>query len=172
MEIVIRQFPLHPEIPARGATLEELFGQNNPRIEGARARLVELTQAEGLPYRDRTFVSNSRKAQELAKLGEAQGVGRVHDALFTAYFVAGDDIGDLDVLERIAIAEGIRDARRALEDGEFAGAVDDDWRFARRAGVTGVPTYLCDGRAIVGAQPYALLERLVQVAGAEPRVQS
>jgi predicted DsbA family dithiol-disulfide isomerase len=168
----VRQFPLHPEIPERGATLEELFGPKNPRIDGARARLVELTEAEGLPYRDRAFVSNSRKAQELGKLGEAQGVTGIHDALFSAYFVAGDDIGDLDVLERIAEAAGVRDARRALENGEFSAAVDEDWAFARRIGVTGVPTYLCDGRAIVGAQPYALLERLVQVAGAEPRVQS
>jgi predicted DsbA family dithiol-disulfide isomerase len=152
--------------------LEALFGKDNPRIEGMRARLRELMEAEGLPYRDRAWISNSRKAQELAKLGEAQGLPAIHDALFTAYFVEGEDIGDLEVLARVAEAVGVRDARRVLEAGELASAVDDDWRFARRLGVTGVPTYLCDGRAIVGAQPYALLERLVQVAGAEPRVQS
>jgi predicted DsbA family dithiol-disulfide isomerase len=130
--------------------------------------------AEGLAYVDRAWISNSRRAQELAKWAEARGNARIHDALFTAYFARGEDIGDLEVLSKVAESVGERasDAVRALETAELAPDVDEDWRFARRLGVTGVPTYVCDGRAIVGAQPYALLERLVQVAGAAPRAES
>lgn len=170
----MRQFPLHPEIPERGMALSELFGEKNARIEGMRARLRELMQSEGLPYVEREWISNSRRAQELAKWAEQRGRPQVHDALFAAYFARGEDIGELEVLSRVAesIGELGSEARRALEAGELSAVVDDDWRFARRLGVSGVPTYLCDGRAIVGAQPYALLERLVQAAGATARRES
>jgi len=40
-------------------------------------------------------------------------------------------------------------------------AVDDDWRYAVRIGVTAVPTCMTAGRAVVGAQPYDVLEGLV-----------
>lgn len=154
--------------------LSELFGERNARIEGMRQRLRELMSAEGLEYVDRVWISNSRRAQELAKWSEQRGKPEIHDALFTAYFARGEDIGDVAVLVRIAESIGERghEVRELLESGALAPAVDEDWSFARRLGVTGVPTYVCDGRAIVGAQPYALLERLVQVAGAEPRVES
>lgn len=171
---MVRQFPLHPDIPERGMPITQLFGENNSRIEGMRARLRELMAAEGLTYVDRELISNSRRAQELAKWAEARGRSEIHDALFTAYFARGQDIGDLDVLAAVAesVGESASEARRVLESGELGAAVDEDWRFARRLGVTGVPTYVCDGRGIVGAQPYALLERLVLAAGATPKAES
>lgn len=169
----MRQFPLHPEIPEVGVELAELFGRDNPRIEGMRARLRELMEAGGLPYVDRTRISNSRSAQELAKWAE-QEHPKIHDALFRAYFAEGRDIADREVLVSVAESVGASDAeaRRVLDERDLARSVDEDWALARRLGVTGVPTYVCDGRAIVGAQPYELLERLVTVAGAKPRVES
>jgi predicted DsbA family dithiol-disulfide isomerase len=35
--------------------------------------------------------------------------------------------------------------------------------------VTGVPTFVVQGRGVVGAQPYEILERLVVLAGAQQR---
>ena len=63
------------------------------------------------------------------------------------------------------------EAERILACGEFAKAVDEDWDYARKLGVTAVPTFLAAGRAVVGAQPYEVLERLVKVAREQgPRV--
>jgi predicted DsbA family dithiol-disulfide isomerase len=39
-------------------------------------------------------------------------------------------------------------------------------------GITGVPTFVADGRGVVGAQPYEALERLVVLAGATKRLAS
>ncbi len=171
LEIEIHQFPLHPEIPDAGVSIAELFGPRNPRVEGMRVRLFELMQEAELPYLDRVWISNSRLSQELAKWAEKSGNELIHDALFRAYFARGEDIGQKEVLVRVAESVGLDadEARRVLDERTMSARVDEDWQFARRVGVTAVPTYVCDGRAIMGAQPYELLERLVQVAGAKKR---
>jgi predicted DsbA family dithiol-disulfide isomerase len=169
--LVIRQFPLHPEIPDAGVSIAELFGPHNPRIEAMRARLRDLMNDAELPYLDRSFISNSRTSQELAKWAEVSGNGAIHDALFRAYFARGEDIGNTDVLVAVAESVGLdpAEARRVLAERTLSEEVDADWQLARRMGVTAVPTYLCDGRAIVGAQPYELLERLATLGGAKKR---
>ncbi len=42
---------------------------------------------------------------------------------------------------------------RCLDGGEFARAVDDDITQARRLGIRGTPTFLVNGRRLVGAHP-------------------
>ena len=88
-------FPLHPDTPAEGRSLEDLFRGRQIDLQAAHARLQALMDAEGLPYRRRTHTYNSRLAQELAKWAETKpGGDAVHDALFKAYFVDGWTIGD------------------------------------------------------------------------------
>ena len=48
-------------------------------------------------------------------------------------------------------------------------AIDADWQRSREFGITGVPTFVADGRGVVGAQPYETLEQLVGMAGATRR---
>ena len=54
----------------------------------------------------------------------------------------------------------------SLSDRTFQQAVNDDWQRCYSLGVSAVPTYLSEGLAIVGAEPYDRLERLVTEAGA------
>jgi hypothetical protein len=54
IEVVYRHFPLHPDTPAEGLTLEELFAGRNIDIPEAKARMAALMVQEGLPYGDRT----------------------------------------------------------------------------------------------------------------------
>ena len=131
-----------------------------------------LMAQEGLPYGERTHTFNSRLAQELGAWAMTQVDGEgIHDALFHAYFVAGKNIGNINTLVEVAEAAGLpgSEARQALVSRRFKDTVDADWRRARQAGVTGVPTFVAQGRGVVGAQPYELLERLVVLAGAKRR---
>ena len=48
-------------------------------------------------------------------------------------------------------------------------AVDADWKRSRELGVTDVPAFVVGDRAVVGAQPYGVLEKLVVEAGAKLR---
>ena len=92
-------FPLHPETPAEGRSLEDLFkGRGMDRAKMHAQMLARMT-AEGLPYGNRTMTYNSRLAQELGVWADTQpGGDAIHDALFRAYFVDAVNIGDPEVL--------------------------------------------------------------------------
>jgi len=130
-------------------------------------RLSQAAEELGLPVRERTRVYNSRRATELGKWAEAQGRGDTfHDAIFRAYFAEGLDISGVAVLRETCSQLDLdpEEAERVLAQGEYRTSVDDDWDYSRKLGVTAVPTFLAAGRSVVGAQPYEVLERLVQVA--------
>lgn len=170
VELRITQFPLHPDTPAAGMTLEELFAGRPFDLDAAQARLAELMADEGLAYGTRTHTYNSRLAQELAKWAEEQsGGGAIHDALFEAYFVDGINLAEVDELVRIAGSVGLQEAeaRQVLETRSFSPAVDRDWERSASFRVTGVPTFVVGRRGVVGAQPYEMLEHLVKEAGVE-----
>ncbi len=67
IEIQWRAFPLHPEIPEEGLTLEELFAGRRVDIEAMRLRLRKVAEELGLPLGNRKKTFNTRLAQELAK---------------------------------------------------------------------------------------------------------
>jgi predicted DsbA family dithiol-disulfide isomerase len=160
-------FPLHPDTPAQGRSLEELFAGRGYDIAKMQAQMRARMAAEGLPYGSRTMTYNSRLAQELGKWADSMPGGEaIHDALFRAYFVEGRNIGDPDVLVGIAESVGLPgdQAREAVTRRTHKAAVDADWQKARDYGVSGVPTFVAGGRGVVGAQPYEMLERLVEDA--------
>jgi len=168
----LTQFPLHPETPPEGMALAELFAGREDQLAQAHARLAALMAEVGLPFAERTHTYNSRLAQELGKWAETQEGGEaIHGALFRAVFAEARDISRIEVLLEVVRGAGlpVDAARRALEERTFREAVDRDWQRARDLGVTGVPTYVAGGYAVVGAQPYEVLEGLVTRAGAARR---
>jgi predicted DsbA family dithiol-disulfide isomerase len=167
VQVKFVHFPLHPDTPQEGQSLAELFAGRGYDMDKMQAQMRARMAAEGLPYGERTMTFNSRLAQELGKWAESQPGGEtIHDALFRAYFVEGKNIGDADELVKIAASLGLPadKAREVLEKRTHKTAVDADWEKSRRYGVTGVPTFVTDGRGVVGAQPYEALEQLVKKA--------
>ena len=159
---------MHPDTPAEGMSLEELFRGRNIDVRAANARLHALMDAEGLPYGRRTHTYNSRLAQELAKWAETKPAGEaIHDLLFRAYFVDGRNIGDSGVLVDIARSMGLPadEAADVVIERRYRSGVDADWAKSREYGVTGVPTFVCAGHAVVGAQPYEALVQLLRISG-------
>ena len=155
-----------------GQSLETLFAGHGVDLEAMYQHMKGLMDAEGLVYGRRTHTYNSRLAQELARWAETQhGGSALHDQLYRAYFVDGQNIGDVDVLSELAGAVGLSAdlARQVLDARRFREAVDADWALSARAGVTGVPTFVAGGRQVVGAQPEAVLRELLKAAGAVPR---
>jgi len=163
-------FPLHPETPQDGQSLEELFAGRNMDMEAMYTRMKGLMDEEGLPYGQRSHTYNSRLAQELGKWADTQPGGEaIHDALYRAYFVDAVNVGDVDALLTIAVDVGldVYAAREVLQSRSFSDAVDADWDLSRRYRVTGVPTFVAAQKTVVGAQPYEVLENLLEEAGAE-----
>jgi len=157
-------FPLHPDTPAEGLLLKDLFAGRNFDIEAAQAHLKTLLAAEGLQFNSRTHTYNSRLAQELAKAFDS-----LRDPLYKAYFEDSRNIGDIGVLVDVAVKNGIPAdrARNVLENRTHRNSVDADWQLARNYGITGVPSFIAGGYKVVGAQPYSTLEQLVAAAATE-----
>ena len=170
VDIQLVHFPLHPETPAEGRTLLELFGGGPEDINAKNTRMKGLMEAEGLPYNERSHTYNSRLAQEIGAWAETQPGGTaIHDKFFEAYFVYRRNVGDVEVIIDVVKSAGLdeQEARAVLEERRFKPAIDADWEKSRNYGVTGVPTFVSNGRGLVGAQPYEALQQLVAEVGAE-----
>lgn len=173
-EIEVRwiAFPLHPETPEEGLTLEQLFAGRNIDIDKARQRLKQAAHDLGLPLGERKKTYNSRLAQELGKWAESKGAGdKFHRAVFNAYFVEGINIAKVDELVRLSKSLGLsgEETRHVFEKRTFKEAVDADWTRCHAEGVTAVPTFMLDHQKIFGFQPYETLEQLLKNKGITKR---
>jgi predicted DsbA family dithiol-disulfide isomerase len=161
-------FPLHPETPDDGLTLEELFAGQPIDIKKVMTRLKQVADGLGLPLGERKKTYNDRLAQELEKWAELEGKGGpFHEAVFRAYFVDGKNIGREDELVALAKSVGLpgKKARLVLELRTFKEAVESDWSRSHALGITGVPTFVVDQQTIVGFQPYEELEQFLKTCG-------
>jgi len=157
-------FPLHPETPAAGLALTDLFRGRD--LEGMHQAMSERMAAAGLAYSDqRTMTYNTRLAQELAAWADSQpGGDAIHNTLFRAYFVENRNIGQIEVLLDIAGSMGLdaAQARQVLEQRTQRAQVDKDWQYSHATGITGVPAFLAGNQVVVGCQPYEVLEKFIR----------
>jgi predicted DsbA family dithiol-disulfide isomerase len=110
---------------------------------------------------------DSRNAQQvgvhLQRTSDPDTFAAFHDAVFDALWLDGRDIGDPD--ELVNIAEGVGVAAEAVQDAladeELDADLTDRFETARRAGITGVPSFVYGQHAARGAVPPDQLRRLV-----------
>jgi predicted DsbA family dithiol-disulfide isomerase len=174
IEIRWTAFPLHPETPREGMTLEDLFAGRPINIDQVRDHLSRVAAELGLPFGKREKTYNSRLAQELGKLAENQGCGeQFHMAAFKAYFADGLNIGLESTLTELGTSVGLSadHVRDALENRPYRAAVDQDWRRSHQMGVNAVPTFMLSGLSLVGAQPYEKLVQMMENCGVKKRNQ-
>jgi predicted DsbA family dithiol-disulfide isomerase len=166
-------FELHPEIPLEGI---DRSGRSSERRSGYKERLSALAAEDGLAFQSPTRVPNSRWSLEAGEFAREQGAfAPYHRALFEAYFGQGHDIGDVEVLAELAVANGLDGAamRAALESRRYASLVEERTEEARQWGVSGTPTAIFESGerrfALVGAQEYGVFENVARRFGAAPR---
>ncbi len=86
------------------------------------------------------------------------------EAVFSALWERGEDIGDPDLLVELAVEAGAdgEAVRSALEDETLREEIRERFSEAKREGVSGVPTFAYDGHVARGAVPPEQLERLIE----------
>jgi len=97
-------------------------------------------------------VPDTREAHRLVKLAETEGAhGALVDALFSAFFESGQDIGDHAVLTEVGRARGLTAATLTAFDDPRAGAeqVDAEEKRLQGLGVMATPNLLINGRILV-----------------------
>ena len=159
VKIVWRAFELRPDpVPTLDPRSEYLT-----RVW--RDAVYPMAERLGMPMRLPPVQPRSRRAHEAAKWVESQGrFVDYNGSLFRAFFETGEDIGDIEVLIRLAADLGLDAAslRLSLESREHEAQVINDERAAKNLGVTGVPAFIADRRAVLfGVQTPAALAELV-----------
>lgn len=109
-------------------------------------------------------------------MGNGQGkADAMAEALFEAFFKQGRHIGDRDVLTELAGSAGLDTEVVAdlLATDRDEKSVWEEEMFYRKLGVTGVPTYIFNGRfAVSGAQEAGVLADAIREASQQGPAES
>lgn len=185
VEVVWRSYQLSPGTPTGPGrpeveALAEMKGLDRDQVRQMFAHVTAVAATDGLRYDfDRTLAFHTFDAHRLlhlaARAGGAPLVEATMEALFSAHFEQGVDLGADGALValagRVGFADhGWDDARvaAALAGDEAADAVRADLEEARALGVTGVPFFVVDRRyAVSGAQPAEVLAQLLDAGWRE-----
>lgn len=176
-ELTWRPFLLNPDLPLSGLPRQEYLVRKFGGEERARrlqSTLADLGRAEGIDFRFDLIrrMPNSIDAHRLVRWAGLHGVaGEMAERVMAAFFAEGIDIGDPSALTMLAAEVGLDPlhARRFLASGAEAAAVHSENLRAHRLGISGVPCFVLAGRhAIAGAQEAEVLDRLFDVALADP----
>ncbi len=173
LEITWRTFQLNPDMPAEGMERRRYLELKFGGPAGARQIYdnIERTGAEEqIPFAFGAIgrTPNTLESHRLVRYAGTRGrQDEVVQALFDAYFLRGEDIGDREVLVAAAEAGGLDpdETRAYLESGEDREAVAAEDAEARRIGIQGVPTYIVNGKYVLsGAHPPEVLFQLFDLA--------
>jgi predicted DsbA family dithiol-disulfide isomerase len=172
LDIAWRAFQLNPEMPEDGMDrrvyLELKFG-NAANVERVYGQVRDAGRSEAIPFAFDTIrrTPNTVGSHRLIRFAGARGrQEETVEALFQAYFLRGEDIGDPAVLTAAATAAGLEAAEaRAFLDSELeAQAVREEDEAARRAGLQGVPTFIVNGKfSLSGAHQPEVLTKLFEL---------
>ena len=139
------------------------MGERLTRI--ARDEGLQMADPATLTIRPNTFAAHRLMAAALDAGADAQQA--LGDALFTAYWGRGDNVGDRAVLTAAARAAGMDVAAAAalLAGDAHAADVRAQEREAALSGIRAVPTFVFDGRfSVSGAQDPAVLTQAARQA--------
>jgi predicted DsbA family dithiol-disulfide isomerase len=177
VEIVWHSFQLDPTAPAipEGRTVEKLaakYGMTLEQAVAAQESLAANAATVGLEFNwQETKSGNTFDAHRLIHFAATQGrADAMKERLLRAFFTEGEQIGDRDVLVRLAGEAGVDEqgAREVLESGAHAEEVRADIAQAQAYGIRGVPFFVIDGKyGISGAQPTELFSQALNQAWTE-----
>jgi predicted DsbA family dithiol-disulfide isomerase len=164
-----RAFELNPALAPGGMDRDEYllrkFGDAT-RLRNMHEHLREIGVPLGIRFRFDLIrkTPNTRAAHTLlAYAAERDRQDELSEALFSAYFEEGRDIGDPEVLVELGSSQGFdsADSLRALNDPRLNAGIQATEEQAREWGISGVPTFIFERRyAVSGAQPAEVFTQL------------
>lgn len=163
VDVRFHSFQLDPNAPERSALTQTEYlasrGMDPERLRGAQEHLRAMGSELGIHFDENSAIaSNTFTAHRLIQAAAGAGVQpQVVDALFSAYFERGKDVGDPEQLRAVVTEAGLpADLTDAVlaDPAAFRDEVSEDIAQAGRLGISGVPFYVIDNRyGVSGAQP-------------------
>lgn len=171
IELAWAPFFLDPSIPPEGRPRAPQAPDAPETPVEARGKRLDLDFRRGRTFTPHTILS-LQAGEWAAAHGTTQQVIDYHRALFKAYFTDFENLMEIDVLVRHAEAVGLDAAalREALLTGSMLDETNEAIEHSYAVGVQAIPTFILDDRyAVVGAQEYDTLERVMEQLKAKRR---
>ncbi|KAK1463446.1 DSBA-like thioredoxin domain-containing protein [Colletotrichum melonis] len=159
-EVVWKPFYLSPALKSTGYDKREMYTTRFSLAGDLPTALSRITSActqTGIALNVTGRTGNSRQSHKLLRLALVSRGPAAQDALlealFRGHFELGADISDRAYLVKTAVeAAGLKesDVEAALDSDRAGEVVDEEVMDARKAGVTGVPTFTVQRRWRVG----------------------
>lgn len=173
VEVIWRSFQLNPNLKAQPGKdiytyLSEIKGMSREQSVQMHQQVSAMAADAGLNYDfDKAVIANSYDAHRLIQFAKTKGLGdAAEERLFKAYFTEGADIGNQEMLEKLAAEIGLNasESKEVITTSAYADAVDQEVAEAQAMGIRGVPFFVIDRKyAVSGAQaPEAFLNALEQ----------
>ena len=137
------------------------------------ARMLAAFGRDNLVYAPPpAVVPNTRQALQVTELARDLGLQRVfHDRLMDAFWAEETNIGDPDVLRRLATEVGL-DAEQVedtLAGDRYVDRITAATQQAHSLGITGIPGFLLDRRLVLtGAHPLDVFDQAFAQLGLAP----
>jgi predicted DsbA family dithiol-disulfide isomerase len=177
VQIEWKSFELTPDFqPLPGESIHASLAKKKgvPEAEGRRMNdhMTLIAKEVGLNYDfDNTIPANTFLAHQLIHFAAHHGQqGAMKERLFAAYYLEGQNVGEIDTLARLAAEIGLDadEARHALLAGTYANEVRRDEYEAQQIQVRGVPFFVFDDKyAVSGAQPSEVFAEVLDTVWAE-----
>lgn len=174
-DLHFQPFELNPAMPAEGQDinehLTEKYGLTAQQLEQNQELIRRRGEEVGFRFdmAKRTRTYNTFDAHRLSHWAAEQGSQlELERALFDAYFTDGENLGDHEVLIRLAKKAGLDPdrAKEVLATDAYAAEVRERQRFYQEQGIHSVPSIIINDRYLVqgGQPPEAFIQALRQVA--------
>jgi predicted DsbA family dithiol-disulfide isomerase len=152
---------IHPENSATGEAVTEL-GYASEFWDELMRNLKRVADEEAIPLAEHTFTTNSRDALLLAEAGKQLGheiFYRLHEKLFSAFFVESRNIGDRGVLRELAKNCGMTDIAidAAWLDEKNQQRLLENLKQARQYKIKSVPSFVFGERVLTGVVDEAIM---------------
>lgn len=162
VEVRWHPYMLNPDVPAEGtearAYYERRFGSWERFLQMTeRVRAIGAEEGIAFDFEKSAHLPNTHASHRLVWM--AGGTGRqneVVEKIFSAHFVEGRNVGDVEVLVELAAGAGLDpdEIRAGLQGDAGKAEIDATLAAVQQMGVTGVPFFVIAERfAFSGAQP-------------------
>lgn len=145
---------IHPETAATGEPVDSL-DYPSQQWQKMLTNLQRITREDNIALAKLSFITNSKDALLLAEATKQCGKKifyRLHEKLFSAFFVDSSNIGDRHILSDIALSCGIDDniIQSAWHDETYSNRLNSNYQSARRHNIQSVPSFVFGEQVLTG----------------------
>lgn len=147
-------YELHPEIPAEGKKVSDLFPYMS--VSDMFLNLNQTSNKYNINFCGADLISNTHASLIATEYAKEKGkFHQFHDNVFFAYFNEGKNIGNLEILKSIAENTGLDgdEMIKIIGDGSYKNRLEKARSLANQYGISSTPTFIINDKySIVGAQ--------------------